>query len=132
MEPDNTTARGLTLNGTGATIISGNCANNNLGNTLGSAFTLHTAVAVVTLSSTNTYTGATALTSGTSNVNSTTASGGTASTVALNGVTFNNTSGTAYDRANTSAVPEPTSAFAGLLLGGDPLRRRRTSVAVRQ
>lgn len=84
LAPDNTTARGLTIAGTGPVTISGVIANNNAGNTLASAFTLNSS-GTLTLSNANTYTGTTSLSAGTLIVGNKSAFG--TGTVSWNGVT---------------------------------------------
>ena len=103
LAPDNTTARGLTLDGAGAVVVTGNIANNNFGNTLASALTINNAAAVVTLSGSNTYSGATTLSAGTVRVNSTNAFGAS-SLVSMNGVTLDNTTGAAITNANNNPI----------------------------
>jgi len=96
------TGRVLTITDNGATTISGNIANFSGGAGTAGGITVNGSSSL-TLSGTNTYTGATTLSSGTINVNSTTAFGATASTVAINGVTLDNTSGSAKTLANNNA-----------------------------
>jgi fibronectin-binding autotransporter adhesin len=65
LSSDNTTTeRGLTIGGTGNTLVSGVIANNNVGNTLGAALT-YNGSGTLTLSGSNTYGGTTTISSGT-------------------------------------------------------------------
>jgi len=84
-------------NTTGNAIVSANL--------LGGSVTLaKSGAGTLTLSGTNTYTGATTLTLGTLNVNSTTALGGATSTLNLNGGTIDNTSGSSITLANNQPI----------------------------
>jgi autotransporter-associated beta strand protein len=85
---DNTTGRTLTINGTGATVVSGTIANNASGNSIASSL-IYSGTGSLTLSSANTYTGTTRIDSGTVTVKNTTGSATGSGTV-----NFNNASGT--------------------------------------
>ena len=84
----------LVKNGTGTQTISGTIANG----------TVTVNAGTLTLGGTNTYAGGTTLAVGTLNVNSTTALGGAAGAITLNGGTIDNTSGSAKTLANNQAI----------------------------
>lgn len=85
-----TTGRGLTIGGTGNTLVSGNIANNNVGNTLAASLT-YNGSGTLTLSGSNTYGGTTSISSGTVKIGSSNALGtgrtslATGATMDLNG-----------------------------------------------
>jgi fibronectin-binding autotransporter adhesin len=112
LAPDNTTARGLTIAGSGAVTISGVIANNNAGNSLASAFGVNS-TGTVTISNANTYSGATTLSSGTLILGNKAVFG--TGTVGWNGVSTSastNLSG-ANAIANTSSLGASGNVFTG-------------------
>lgn len=88
---NSTTNRLLTIGGTGHGIINGNIANFN-GTGGASNLTVNNAALLLSLQGSNTYSGTTTLTAGTINANSATAFGASSSVI-MNGVTLDNTSG---------------------------------------
>lgn len=104
--------RTLTLTDSSSVVISGTIANFNGSGTAGSLVV--NGAGSLTLSGINTYTGTTQLSSGTVNVNSTTAFGSGAGVVAINSVTLDNTSGPAKTLANNNAFTlGGTNIFTG-------------------
>jgi autotransporter-associated beta strand protein len=110
---DNGTNRTLTLAGSAPVIISSAVVDGST-STAGSLRYNSTTGGSLTLTGTNTYNGATTLSSGTINVNSTTAFGSANSVVAYNGVTIDNTTGSPLTLANNNASTlGGTNIFSG-------------------
>jgi len=95
-----TTGKIFIVNGSGNVVINGQI-NNGVESSLGLTYS---GTGSLTLAGNNTYTGATTLSSGAIYVNSSTAFGAASSVVAMNGPTFDNTSGAAITLANNNAM----------------------------
>jgi autotransporter-associated beta strand protein len=107
LAPDNAAVGGLTINGTGALVISGVIANNSAANTNAKNLTVNMSTGSLTLSNANTYTGSTTLSSGTLILGNKQAFG-IGGTVAWNGVSTSAT--TSLTGANAIAN---TGTFGG-------------------
>lgn len=108
LAPDQTVARGLTINGTGNLEINGVMANNSGDNAVGSSFIVNNPGGAVTLNGANTYTGPTTLTAGNVVLGNKSAFGGSA-------VAWNNISASAStDLSGANAITNTST------IGGNP------------